>query len=46
MEGAMVTGEVSGGGSIGSDVLGKELREAADDPMVEAIVLRVNIHRG
>jgi protease-4 len=42
MEGTMVTGETSDGGSIGSEVVGKELRDAADDPMVEAIVLRVN----
>ena len=42
MEGTMVTGEVSDGDSIGSEVIGKELRQAADDPMVEAIVLRVN----
>ena len=42
MEGTMVTGEVSDGESIGSEVVGKELRQAADDPMVEAIVLRVN----
>ena len=42
MEGTMVTGEVSDGDSIGSEVVGKELRQAADDPMVEAIVLRVN----
>ncbi|MFA6225593.1 MAG: signal peptide peptidase SppA [Methanoregula sp.] len=42
MEGTMVTGEASDGENIGSEVVGKELREAADDPMVEAIVLRVN----
>jgi protease-4 len=42
MEGTMVTGEVADGDSIGSEVIGKELRQAADDPMVEAIVLRVN----
>ena len=30
------------GDSIGSEVVGNNLREAADDPMVEAIVLRVN----
>jgi len=42
MEGTMMTGEVSDGENIGSEVVGKELREAADDPMVEAIVLRVN----
>jgi len=42
MEGTMITGEVSDGDVIGSEVVGKELRDAADDPMVEAIVLRVN----
>ena len=42
MEGTMVTGEVSDGESIGSEVVGKELRQAADDPMAEAIVLRVD----
>ena len=42
MEGTMMTGEVSDGDTIGSEVVGRELREAADDPMIEAIVLRVN----
>jgi protease-4 len=42
MEGTMVTGQASDEESIGSEVVGKELRQAADDPMVEAIVLRVN----
>jgi protease IV len=42
MEGTMVTGEISDEENIGSEVVGKELRQAADDPMVEAIVLRVN----
>jgi protease-4 len=42
MEGTMVTGEASDADTIGSEVVGRELREAADDPMVEAIVLRVN----
>jgi protease-4 len=42
MEGTMVTGEANDGDSIGSEVVGRELRQAADDPMVEAIVLRVN----
>jgi protease IV len=42
MEGTMVTGEAYDADTIGSEVVGKELREAADDPMVEAIVLRVN----
>lgn len=42
MEGTMVTGEVYDDEFIGSEVVGRELREAADDPLVEAIVLRVN----
>jgi protease-4 len=42
MEGTMVTGEVSDADTIGSEVVGGELRDAANDPMVEAIVLRVN----
>lgn len=42
MEGTMVTGNYEDADVIGSEVVGNELREAADDPMVEAIVLRVN----
>ena len=42
MEGTMVTGQASDADIIGSEVVGRELRNAADDPMVEAIVLRVN----
>jgi protease-4 len=42
LEGTMVTGQVSDAEMIGSEVVGRELRDAADDPMVEAIVLRVN----
>jgi protease-4 len=42
MEGTMVTGQASDADTIGSEVVGRELRDAADDPMVEAIVLRVN----
>ena len=42
MEGTMVTGLESGEDIIGSEVVGGKLRDAADDPMVEAIVLRVN----
>jgi protease-4 len=42
MEGTMVTGQASDAETIGSEVVGRELRDAADDPMVEAIVLRVN----
>ncbi|MGD0081468.1 MAG: signal peptide peptidase SppA [Methanoregula sp.] len=42
MEGTMVTGLVDDGTSIGSEVVGNNLRAAADDPMTEAIVLRVD----
>jgi len=42
MEGTMVTGDVSEADTVGSEVVGRELRDAANDPMVEAIVLRVN----
>lgn len=42
MEGTMVTGNYEDADVIGSEIVGRELREAADDPMVEAIVLRVD----
>jgi len=42
MEGTLVTGELSGNDFSASEQVGRELRNAADDPMVEAIVLRVN----
>lgn len=42
MEGTIESGTIDDGTSIGSEVVGTKLREAADDPMVEAIVLRVN----
>jgi protease IV len=42
MEGTMITGEAYDSEYIGSEVVGRELREAADDPLVDAIVLRVN----
>ena len=42
MEGTLVTGELSGEDFSASEQVGRELRHAADDPMVEAIVLRVN----
>jgi protease-4 len=42
MEGTMVTGAVTDANTVGSEVVGRELRDAANDPMVEAIVLRVN----
>lgn len=42
MEGSMQTGTVDDGSAIGSEVVGSQLRDAADDPLVEAIVLRVD----
>ena len=42
MEGTMVTGDISDADTVGSEVVGRELRDAANDPMIEAIVLRVN----
>jgi len=42
MEGTLVTGDVSGDGFSASEEVGRQLRDAANDPMVEAIVLRVN----
>jgi len=42
MEGTLVTGQTSDATYAGSEQVGRELREAADDPMVEAIVLRVD----
>lgn len=42
MEGTLVTGENSDATYAASEQVGRELREAADDPMVEAIVLRVD----
>ncbi len=42
LEGTMVTGNFYADGYAGSEYVGRELRNAADDPLVEAIVLRVN----
>ena len=42
MEGTMVTGDFSDQDMIGSEQVGRELRNAANDPMTDAIVLRVN----
>lgn len=42
MEGEMVTGNVDDGTTVGSEAVGNQLRDAADDPLVEAIVLRVD----
>lgn len=42
MEGELSTGDFTDDTSVGSEYVGNQLRDAADDPMVEAIVLRVN----
>lgn len=42
VEGEIVTGDGSGSGYIGSEHVGRQIRHAADDPMIDAIVLRVN----
>lgn len=42
IEGTIVTGDYSGGEYTGSEDVGRRLRRAADDPMVDAIVLRIN----
>ncbi len=42
MEGVLVTGEFSDPDYAASEQVGRELRDAADDPMVSAIVLRVD----
>ncbi|QYZ78578.1 signal peptide peptidase SppA [Methanofollis formosanus] len=42
VEGELLTGDFSGGGYVGSEAIGRDLREAADDPSVEAVVLRIN----
>jgi len=42
IEGELYSGDVSDNGMAGSVQIGKELRDAADNAFVEAIVLRVN----
>lgn len=42
VEGTIISGNVNGNGFVGSEYIGHELRAAADDPLVEGIVLRVN----
>ena len=42
IEGTIITGDYSGGGYIGSEYVGSRIRSAADDPLIEAIVLRVD----
>ena len=42
LEGTLATGDYSGPDGTGSEFVGAEIRGAADNPLVEAIVLRVN----
>jgi protease-4 len=42
IDGVIVTGDYYGGGYTGSEYAGRRIRDAADDPMVDAIVLRIN----
>jgi len=42
MEGTLATGDFSTADSIGSEYVGNQIRQAADDPTVNAIVLRVD----
>jgi protease-4 len=42
IEGTLSTGDFSTADATGSEFVGGEIRDAADDPLVEAIVLRVN----
>jgi protease-4 len=42
LEGTLMTGDFSSADGVGSDLVGGQIRDAADDPLVEAIVLRVD----
>jgi protease-4 len=42
LEGALSTGDFSSPDAAGSEYIGGEIRDAADNPLVQAIVLRVN----
>ena len=42
VEGMIVTGNSRGDGYVGSEYVGRMIREAADDPIVDAIVIRIN----
>ncbi|TAJ44486.1 signal peptide peptidase SppA [Methanofollis fontis] len=42
IDGEVVTGDFSGGGYVGSEYIGREVRAAADDPLTRAIVLRID----
>jgi protease-4 len=42
VEGTIVAGDGYGNGYVGSEYVGRQIRSAADDPLVRAVVLRVN----
>ena len=42
IDGAIATGTQNDADISGSEAIGQQLRAAADDPMVEAIVIRIN----
>jgi protease IV len=42
IDGVLYTGSNSGGGYAGSEDIGRQIRMAADDRMVQAVVLRIN----
>jgi protease-4 len=42
VEGELYTGDFLGDGATGSEYVGRQIRDAANNPLVEAIVLRVN----
>jgi protease-4 len=42
LEGALSTGDFSSPDAVGSEYVGRQIRDAADNPLVGAIVLRVN----
>ncbi|MDD4126996.1 MAG: signal peptide peptidase SppA [Methanomicrobium sp.] len=42
VEGTLTTGNIYSGGYAGSDYIGAQIRAAADDPLTDGIVLRVN----
>ena len=42
IEGTMVTGDVRSGGYTGSEYIGSQIRDAANDPLIPAIVLRID----
>jgi protease-4 len=42
IEGVIVTGDYYGDGYTGSEYAGRLIRDAADDPIVDAIVIRIN----